>query len=256
MVKRIQSALLLGFAGSSLVAGMAIGLGAPLHAEDARTSAPATQANAPVLVELFTSQGCSSCPPADKFAAKLAKEGRHIVVSRPVTYWDRLGWKDTLAREENTQLQRAYAARGLAGRNGVYTPQIVVDGERGAVGANEAVIRNFIANAATAPAAIAIRQQDNGALAVGLAGSADDAELVLLAITSHVTVKILRGENGNRAIGYTNVLRDETVIADWQGGKTSLSIAANTLRHPLADRYALVLREKGAGRVLAARMVG
>ena len=95
-----------------------------------KATSAATDRHHPVLLELFTSQGCSSCPPADRLAERLTKEPGLLVISRPVTYWDRLGWKDTLAREENTQLQRAYAARGLAGENGVFTPQIVIDGNR------------------------------------------------------------------------------------------------------------------------------
>ena len=99
----------------------------------------------PVLVELFTSQGCSSCPPADRFASTLARDSDLVVIARPVTYWDRLGWKDTLAREANTDLQRDYSRRGLAGRNGVYTPQMVVDGVLGAVGSRERDVRQQIA---------------------------------------------------------------------------------------------------------------
>ena len=211
---------------------------------------------APVLVELFTSQGCSSCPPADRFAHTLATRANIVAVSRPVTYWDRLGWKDTLAREENTQLQRAYAGRGLAGRNGVYTPQIVVDGNRGAIGSDRRSIDRMIAQEASAPAAISVRKQPNGALVIGVAGKANrPAELVLLAMASRVDVQIYRGENGNRNIGYSNVLRQETRVTDWQGGKASAVIAPSLVNRKDADRYALVLREQGAGPVLAARMI-
>src|SRR3546814_2316327 len=111
----------------------------PLRADDA----PAA------LIELFTSQGCSSCPPADALFAKLAKDPGIVAISRPVTYWDRLGWKDTLARPENTALQRAYAARNIAGA-GVYTPQAVVQGGAGTVGSREGEIRTLAAQAASA----------------------------------------------------------------------------------------------------------
>ncbi len=97
----------------------------------------------PVAVELFTSQGCSSCPPADVLMSKLAREPNIVVLTRPVTYWDKLGWKDTLAREENTSLQRSYAARGGEG-SGVYTPQAMVQGRMAAVGSNEGQLRRLI----------------------------------------------------------------------------------------------------------------
>ena len=127
-------------AGLAALAAIAIGASSLLHENDAQAQDPSPSAE-PVLVELFTSQGCSSCPPADRLAARLAPEPGVVVISRPVTYWDRLGWKDTLARPENTDLQRAYARRTLAGRNGVYTPQTVVDGEFGAVGSQESRLR-------------------------------------------------------------------------------------------------------------------
>ena len=233
--------------GSALLAGTAAILIA---------AAPATTPAEPVLVELFTSQGCSSCPPADALAAKLAKEPNLVVVTRPVTYWDRLGWKDTLALEENTALQRAYAAQGLAGNNGVYTPQIVVDGARGAVGSNSAQIRQLIGQSAAASAVIAVKPVAGGALAVGVAGSGKaHGEVMLLALSSRETVRIGSGENGGRQIDYSNVLRSERKLADWNGGKFSLPVAANALHVDGADRYAIVVREANGGKVLAARMV-
>ena len=244
------------FAALFLVPGVIVGTALLTLDDMTAQAAPAADAANPVLVELFTSQGCSSCPPADALAEKLAREDGLVVVSRPVTYWDRLGWKDTLAREDNTRLQRAYAQRGIAGRNGVYTPQIVIDGQRGTVGSNKATVRQFIGHERKAPATIATRELEDGSLAVGVAGTGSDAELVLLAMRSHVTVRIGAGENGNRAIGYTNVLVDEQVVADWTGGKQGVHIPADRLKAPKADRYALVLREKDAGPVLASRLVG
>ncbi len=97
----------------------------------------------PVAVELFTSQGCSSCPPADALIERLAKEPNIVAITRPVTYWDSLGWKDTLAREANTILQRSYAARGGEG-SGVYTPQAMVQGRMAAVGSSEGKLRRLI----------------------------------------------------------------------------------------------------------------
>lgn len=219
----------------------------------AKTEAPV--AHEPVLLELFTSQGCSSCPPADRLAQELARERDLVVVSRPVTYWDRLGWKDTLALEANTRQQRAYAARGLGGNNGVYTPQIVIAGRYGEVGSNEVAIR-LRASQAVAGNAIALRsnQTEGGGQAVGIGGvSVRPAELVLWAVDRSVTVTIARGENGGRTIHYTNVLKSETKLIDWNGGKASVRIAADQLAVPGADRYAVILREPGGGPVLAVR---
>jgi len=207
----------------------------------------------PVAVELFTSQGCSSCPPADRLLEKLAQIEGIIAISRPVTYWDRLGWKDTLAREENTTLQRAYARKGLVGRNGVYTPQLVIDGKFGVIGSDVRQIVPMIQASSSAPAAIALRPQEDGSVIVGLAGTSDkQAELILVAMKSKETVRIVRGENGNQSLGYTNVLKNETKLTDWNGGKADTRISPEQLQQDGADRYALLLRQKNAGPILAA----
>jgi len=209
----------------------------------------------PVLLELFTSQGCSSCPPADRLAETLAERPDLVVIARPVTYWDRLGWKDTLAKEDNTQLQQAYARKGLAGSNGVYTPQLVVNGTFGTVGSRKAEIAAGIRqHGGKGGAAIRVRDLGAKGYGVGLGGvSASPAELVLVAVTRKVDVGIMRGENGGAKVAYTNVLLAERKLADWNGGEASQVIAPAALNVKGADRYALVLRAPGGGKVLAAR---
>lgn len=239
-----------------VAAAIAVPHYAPAQAQTG--SGIASPSGEPVLIELFTSQGCSSCPPADRLAARLAPNPDLVVIARPVTYWDRLGWKDTLAREANTDLQQAYARVGLEGQNGVYTPQMVVDGAFGAVGSREGDIRSGVAQYGGKGGA-AIRVNDLGAegYGVGLGGETDaPAELVLIAVTRKVAVGIGRGENGGRSVTYTNVLRDETAIATWRGGKASHMITPEQLAVKGADAYALVLRQPGGGKVLAARWVG
>jgi hypothetical protein len=214
------------------------------------------QHTGPALIELFTSQGCSSCPPADLLAHVLDDEGGMVIISRPVTYWDRLGWKDTLAREENTQLQQAYAARGLQGRNGIYTPQMVIDGQIGVIGSMEADVRNALRLRPTQTAAIRARQLPNGDVAVGLGGRASQgAELMLIGINSKKRVDISRGENGGRHLRYTNVLRDEAVVARWSGGKKAIRIDKAQLQISDANRFALILRVPNGGPVLASTWI-
>lgn len=209
----------------------------------------------PVLIELFTSQGCSSCPPADRLAQQLDKEEGLVVISRPVTYWDYLGWKDNLALEANTDLQRDYARRGLLGYNGVYTPQSVIAGAHGDVGSRERRVRRMVSRAAAnLDAAIRVRGDASKGFGIGLAGATDrPAELVLMGVDRHAEVDISRGENRGRRIAYTNVLKGERRLAGWQGGEASHVVRPDALDIEGADRYALVLRETGAGRVLAAR---
>lgn len=244
---------LLGGAATLGALALAVPQGAPARA--AADKAPASASGEPVLLELFTSQGCSSCPPADKLAESLAERPDLVVIARPVTYWDRLGWKDTLAREDNTQLQQAYARKGLAGANGVYTPQLVVDGTYGTVGSRKSEITAGIRqHGGKGGAAIRVRDLGDKGFGVGLGGtSSGAAELVLVAVTRKVDVGIMRGENGGSKVTYTNVWRGERKLASWKGGEASHVIARDALNVKGADRYALVLRAPGGGKVLAAR---
>lgn len=210
----------------------------------------------PVLIELFTSQGCSSCPPADRLAERLAGEENLVILSRPVDYWDRLGWKDTLASPENTALQRSYARRGLGGYNGVYTPQTVVDGAFGEVGSDERSLRAQIraARSLERPAKLHVIKVEDEGYAVGLAGSAErPAQLILTGVATSTDIKIGRGENRGRTVRYTNALVGQKVLTTWEGGRASVGITDQGLTMPGADRYAVVLREPRGGRVLAAR---
>lgn len=209
-------------------------------------SAPGVGPTLPVAVELFTSQGCSSCPPADAFAEDLSKREDIVVLTRPVTYWDRLGWRDTLARSENTRLQQAYADR-TGDPEGVYTPQMVIGGRFSAVGSDRRQVMALASKARRASgAAIAVRQG-----AIGIAGKGGPAEVRLIGLRSSVTVKIGKGENGGRTVRYTNVVVSETVVGQWNGKPTRFAIP-NSLP-PDADRRAIILQQPNGGPILAAR---
>lgn len=231
--------------------------GAPAAAPKTGRAPAVAVSGEPVLLELFTSQGCSSCPPADALAEKLATNPDLVVIARPVTYWDRLGWKDTLAREGNTTLQQDYARRGLAGRNGVYTPQLVVNGAYGFVGSHASEVAPSVKQyGGKSDATIRVAPEAGGGYAVNLSGTGQGkAELLLVAVSRKVEVGIGSGENGGRRVTYSNVLRSERKVGDWAGGKANIALTANQLKVPGADRYALVLRQPNGGRVLAARWV-
>jgi len=238
------------FAAASL--GMTVLFGVPAARVDAQNKAHGT----PVAVELFTSQGCSSCPPADALLERLATNPNVVAITRPVTYWDNLGWKDTLAREGNTDLQRAYAARGGAGF-GVYTPQIMVQGSYGAVGSNENAIRTFIADALTKVGPIVTTHTSaNGERTITIDGNARGRfNVTVLALRSTVNVRIGRGENGGSLIRYTNVVVGEHVITGWVGGHAVVSVPAGLLHEGGADRAAVLIQQGNAGPILAARMM-
>lgn len=219
-----------------------------------QVSVPVDINESPAVLELFTSQGCSSCPPADALVGRLAKtRGDILVISRPVTYWDRLGWRDTLAKPENTNLQRAYAARGLSGRNGVYTPQAVINGRGGVVGSNAARIEGLLKQTApqrkNAPQLAVLNDS-----AVTISGPASgNARLSLVSLDSQESVSIALGENRDRTITYTNLLVDEAVLGTWNDNAQTFTLPANFRQTAGADKFALILREGRAGPILAAR---
>ncbi len=220
---------------------LVLALTALMGATDPEAPKPAQ----PVVVELFTSQGCSSCPPADAFAESLARRADVVVITRPVTYWDRLGWKDTLARDSNTDLQRAYASRGGEG-SGVYTPQMMVQGRFAAVGSDRSKISQQIASARGGlKAAIAVRTG-----VAGVAGSGGPADVKLIGLRSNVEVRIGSGENGGRMIRYSNIVVSERVLGRWHGGAETFPLPSETL--PGADKMAIIVQSPNAGPILAA----
>jgi len=207
-----------------------------------------------VVAELFTSQGCSSCPPADAVAAKLAENQNIVVISRPVTYWDRLGWKDTLAREDNTRLQRSYATKGLT-NSGVYTPQMVINGRTAAIGSREYEVRDMIMSEMKVDNGVSLNVEstDEGGFTLSLNGNLDAvANVILIALDSEETVQVGRGENGGRKLTYTNVLRNEERLGTLNGGREEFSVAETDMQVNKADRYAVIVQEANAGQILAA----
>ncbi|UIP07198.1 DUF1223 domain-containing protein [Erythrobacter sp. SDW2] len=211
----------------------------------------------PVVVEFFTSQGCSSCPPSDRLAAKLAREPGVLVIQRPVTYGDRLGWADTLASPTNTALQQAYARSGLAGRNGVYTPQAVIAGRGGLVGSQERALRQQIAEAGKLAApAVRLRTKPDGVTEIMIDGTGiGRAQVLLVGLDSDETVSVSRGENGGRSLSYTNIWKGERALGTLSGGEASFMVDAAEKIIAGANRYAVIVRQGKAGPILAGQIL-
>ncbi len=172
------------------------------------------------VIELFTSQGCSSCPPADARLTALSKQPDVVALTLHVDYWDYLGWKDTLATPAFTARQRAYAE--ARGDRGVYTPQMVVNGLVACVGSNDGQIESSIDRAtsrhARLPVPLAV-EREGARVSVSIPDGARGAgELWLLRVDKSVTVTIERGENKGREATYTNVVREMKPIGRWNGG--------------------------------------
>lgn len=186
------------------------------------------------VVELFTSQGCSSCPAADKLLGELAADPSFVPISVPIDYWDYLGWKDTLADPRNTARQKAYAH--VRGDGQVYTPQVVVNGSLHALGSDRSAIEHAIAKSRKSGAmslpAVKLGFAD-GRLSVAVPDAANartGAEVWLCGLVKAATIAIGRGENKGRTVTYHNVVRRWIKLGDWSGKASSWSIPMQALK--------------------------
>lgn len=211
----------------------------------------------PSVVELYTSQGCSSCITADTYLQNISKRDDVIALTFPVTYWDYLGWKDTLAKPEYDTRQRAYAT--AAGSADIYTPQIIIDGQHREVGSQTEVIDEVIAfqtgarkpavaiNLWPGPRTIAVNIAA-GALPVG----AQSATILLIQYDARKIVMISEGENAGRQLSYSNVVRSMTPVGVWQGEAMGLNLPIRDFRRAGYSGIAVLLQVDDVGPILGA----
>jgi hypothetical protein len=210
--------------------------------------APAS-AQTRAVVELFTSQGCSSCPPADKLASAMAADPTIVVVSMPVDYWDYLGWKDTLAQPAFTKRQKAYAA--ARGDRNIYTPQIVVNGLAHVVGSDRQAIGVAVRETKEAPGVlqttVAIQRTGDG-FRVSLGAGKGSGEIWVLKTDSKADVAIGRGENTGHSITYTNVVRGMVKVGDYSGSPMTIALSGAQVSDKNADGFAVFVQKVEGGK--------
>jgi hypothetical protein len=219
-------------------------------------SQPIAQGNA--VLELFTSQGSSSCPIANALLSKLGARPGILVLSYSMDYWDYLGWRDTLAKPANRERQRQYAR--MLGDGLVYTPQMVVDGLIDVNGRDEKAIETAIRAAAVklAGVKVSVRMRAEGdtlVIDIGAAPERSDkrAAGVWLAIAKKVeTVAITRGENAGRELSYHHPVREPTPISVWTGEAITLRLPLKDLKTRGGDYLMVLLQVEGAGPILGA----
>jgi len=197
----------------------------------------------PVVVELFTSQGCSSCPPADAVLAELAQRKDVIALGFHIDYWDNLGWKDPLSAPGSTARQRAYAAQ--FGKKEIYTPQAVIDGRQQLIGSHRDAVLQAIAKAEPQTVAPVTFASGGGSVSIG-AGTGQGKVIFVRFIRSRST-PVRRGENAGSMAVDSNGVETFKTIADWTGQKLDLAV------EPPEPGYGLaVLVQAGDGRILGA----
>ena len=224
-------------------------------------SSAAAKAGEPrALIELFTGQGCSSCPPADKLLGDLAADPSVVALSLPIDYWDYLGWKDTLAIPGHSSRQRAYAR--VRGDREVYTPQIVVNGATHVLGSDKAAVERAIAqtdrNAAVMSVPILI-SVGGGTLNVHIVAAKEHAsgEVWLCPVSRAIPVEVERGENRGHTITYHDVVRSWLKLGDFAGDDETFSVSVPQILREGIDAAAIVVQQgtkEKPGIVLGAAM--
>jgi len=201
------------------------------------------------VIELFTSQGCSSCPAADRLLGELTRDPTLITLSLAVDYWDYLGWKDTLALHGHANRERAYA--NARGDREVYTPQAVVNGKVAVLGSDKSAIEGAIAQSRkdAAPLSLPVTLTiADGKVTADIADANGNnseqrsGEVWLCPITGKVSVKIERGENSGHLLTYYNVVRRWVKLGDWAGKAQSFSIPLSDVTNAEIDSYAVLVQ--------------
>jgi hypothetical protein len=203
----------------------------------------------PAVAELFTSQGCSSCPPADALLGEVARSGNVLTLAYHVDYWDSLGWDDPFASAAATERQRRYARR--LGLSGIYTPQMVVDGALDVVGSDRRAVSTALAGQRRG---VDLRLTvANGALtvAVGAQKAAPASDLVLVAYSERAETKVKRGENAGRSLTEYSIVRGLYPLGKWSGDAARYEFDLTRLDGE-ATAVAVLLQEPDQGPIQGA----
>jgi len=221
-------------------------------------ASPAFAAQRPTVIELFTSQGCSSCPAADELLIGLAQQDPSILpLSLHVDYWDRLGWKDPYASEANTKRQRTYKEMH---RGRMYTPQMIIDGAASAIGSNLAQVSKAIAFARKEPSNVPVTLRlsaDGDVLNVEIAASNDSdgayipetATVYAMQFTPHGTTQVKSGENRGHTIDNINNVTRITTLGNWNKKGNHFELPLKDIG---SDGLAVIVQGEAQGRIIGA----
>ena len=201
------------------------------------------------VVELFTSQGCSSCPPADRIIGELAKDPSIIALSMPIDYWDYLGWKDTLADSRFSARQKAYSR--VRGDRDVYTPQVIVNGSVHVIGSDRSKIEGAIGDTKKAEDVMSVpvsmtlagRQITVTVAASNKNPAAAHGEVWICSVSKAVPIAIGRGENRGQKVTYYNVVRNLLKVGDWNGSSGSWTVPLENISREGVDAAVVYVQD-------------
>lgn len=233
----------------AVIVALGIAVAAPTKASDETSR---------IVVELFTSQGCGACPPANAYLSELAKHDDILALSWNVDYWDYKGWTDTLARPESSRRQRRYNAR--LGRPGVYTPEMVIQGSHHLRGSDREAIEALLGRIRREPPAqIGIQiERDETVVKIRLEDRADgehavNCDILLVQYSPSKTIPIRAGDNDGVTITYTNIVDRIETIGTWTGQAVALRIATDRLGK---EGNVILLQDGAGGPIQGAKIIG
>lgn len=217
----------------------------------------AAQEPTPIVVELYTSQGCNSCPPADAILGELARQPGIVALGFHVDYWNYLGWHDPFSNKKFTYRQKEYA---MAFRQtGVYTPQIVVQGKRGEVGSDRKAVMQAIADARKAKTSATVLLEKLGGTrlraTVSAAAEAKGADIWMALFDRRHATKIPRGENEGKTLTNFHVVREWKKLGPFEGEKAEFSITAASEKGEKRSGAAIIVQQPKGGAILGAAVV-
>jgi hypothetical protein len=215
----------------------------------ATTSVFAQQDN-PVVLELYTSQGCSSCPPADELMHELARRDDVIALALHVDYWDYIGWKDTFASPAFTRRQHQYA--NAAGQRSVYTPQMIIEGQDFVIGSRWRELTRLIREHTEDQSGVQITLTKSGnrlnIQANAKPGGSNDYDVHVVRYTPQTDVAIRRGENAGRTFSYVNTVTNWTTVGMWDAARAY----DTTVRLSGSSPVVVIVQEAGFGKIVGA----
>ncbi len=200
------------------------------------------------VVELFTSQGCSSCPPADATFGQLVAQGDVVALSYHVDYWNYLGWNDTLSSKDNTERQYGYAK--TLGRSGVYTPQAIINGRDHVKGTDLAAIDAKVDQLSQAGKGLIVpitanMHGDEIQIQIGEAHGLGQAEVVVAYFTKKQKIEVTKGENSGKSMEYWNSVSDVQSVGMWDGKSMTLTLPGKNMGKSKKDGCAILLQTSG-----------
>ncbi|MEC9292499.1 MAG: DUF1223 domain-containing protein [Pseudomonadota bacterium] len=202
-----------------------------------------------IVVELYTSQGCSSCPPADKVLQELSERHEKLVLplSFHVDYWNYIGWEDPFSSEENTQRQRKY--REVFGRSSIYTPQAVINGKREMVGSYKndvfTAVHTEVKMLDERPDVTLIQNAKD--ITVSIGAGEGNGDIIAVEYTPHERTDVLRGENRNRKLTNVNIVDRFYKVGTWDGSAQTFNIPRGK-----SEGYAILIQKPGQRQIISA----